>query len=308
MKRAEAKRLAKFCMLDENDENVLKQIAMGTKDEAEHAIADTVEKRAAIAAEHIREDPHYYTKLRGAGLMKARFTLRKSEDRANHKYIKKVGDHYFYTQDEIDKFSLTKKSDGYYYMDETKVTNDPEKAKAFEAKIKGGKDVHTPSLKVGQKVQIKASQSGSLGRGVVGKIKELGKDFARVVNEAGDIFRVPTSALAYAKSRQEGGVMVLVKAKKPKSGKAKIAYVMKEFAAGRLKGSDGKVVTDKKQALAIAYSEAGMKSIRERKDAILLKSRPPEPTQSRLALGIHPTVESCHVHQATDLQALREGK
>ena len=36
----------------------------------------------------------------------------------------------------------------------------------------------------------------------------------------------------------------------------KISYVMKEFAEGRLKSSDGKIVTDKDQALAIAYSEA----------------------------------------------------
>lgn len=36
----------------------------------------------------------------------------------------------------------------------------------------------------------------------------------------------------------------------------KIRKVMREFAAGRLKSSDGKVVTDRKQALAIALSEA----------------------------------------------------
>lgn len=36
----------------------------------------------------------------------------------------------------------------------------------------------------------------------------------------------------------------------------KIDYVMNEFKEGRLKSSDGKLVTDKDQALAIAYSEA----------------------------------------------------
>ncbi|MBO7714388.1 MAG: zeta toxin family protein [Methanobrevibacter sp.] len=36
----------------------------------------------------------------------------------------------------------------------------------------------------------------------------------------------------------------------------KVAYVMREFAAGKLKDSHGNIVTDKKQALAIAYSEA----------------------------------------------------
>ena len=33
---------------------------------------------------------------------------------------------------------------------------------------------------------------------------------------------------------------------------------MEEFANGTLTSSDGKKVTDKKQALAIAYSEAGV--------------------------------------------------
>lgn len=36
----------------------------------------------------------------------------------------------------------------------------------------------------------------------------------------------------------------------------KIAYVMREFAAGKLKDSHGNIVTDKDQALAIAYNEA----------------------------------------------------
>lgn len=36
----------------------------------------------------------------------------------------------------------------------------------------------------------------------------------------------------------------------------KVAKVMKEFAKGKLKSSSGKKVTSKKQAAAIAYSEA----------------------------------------------------
>ena len=35
---------------------------------------------------------------------------------------------------------------------------------------------------------------------------------------------------------------------------SKIAHVMREFAAGKLKSSSGEPVTDQKQALAIAYS------------------------------------------------------
>lgn len=41
------------------------------------------------------------------------------------------------------------------------------------------------------------------------------------------------------------------------SGEDKIKAVMKEFEQGTLRDSNGKHVTDKKQALAIAYSEAG---------------------------------------------------
>ncbi|RDE12132.1 MAG: hypothetical protein C4K49_10645 [Candidatus Thorarchaeota archaeon] len=124
----------------------------------------------------------------------------KKAERANHKYIKKVGSKYFYTQEQIDSFKLTKKSDGYYYMDEMKITNDPKKAEAFEEKVKEHKDVGKAPLKVGQKVQIKSSHLRSLGRGVVGTIKEIGEDFVRVVNEAGNVFRVPASALTFAKS------------------------------------------------------------------------------------------------------------
>ena len=48
------------------------------------------------------------------------------------------------------------------------------------------------------------------------------------------------------------------KAKPSKAQSAKIKKVMEEFANGTLTSSDGKKVTDKKQALAIAYSEAGV--------------------------------------------------
>ncbi|MFZ9893436.1 MAG: DUF6496 domain-containing protein [Candidatus Nanopelagicaceae bacterium] len=43
-----------------------------------------------------------------------------------------------------------------------------------------------------------------------------------------------------------------------KEKQAKVAKVMREFKAGTLKGSDKKPVTNRKQAIAIALSEAGM--------------------------------------------------
>lgn len=51
-----------------------------------------------------------------------------------------------------------------------------------------------------------------------------------------------------------------------KEKQAKIAKVMREFKAGTLKGSDKKKVTNRKQAIAIALSEAGM-SMKGKSDA-----------------------------------------
>lgn len=47
-----------------------------------------------------------------------------------------------------------------------------------------------------------------------------------------------------------------IDARLTKQQKAKVSRVMREFAAGTLKSGSGKTVTDRKQALAIAYSEA----------------------------------------------------
>ena len=52
-----------------------------------------------------------------------------------------------------------------------------------------------------------------------------------------------------------------------KEKQAKIAKVMREFKAGKLKGSDKKPVTNRKQAIAIALSEAGM-SMKGKSDAL----------------------------------------
>ena len=53
-----------------------------------------------------------------------------------------------------------------------------------------------------------------------------------------------------------------------KEKQAKIAKVMREFKAGKLKGSDKKPVTNRKQAIAIALSEAGM-SMEGKSDAYI---------------------------------------
>ena len=54
--------------------------------------------------------------------------------------------------------------------------------------------------------------------------------------------------------------------KSKKAQQAKIRKVLKEFKAGTLKGSDKKPVKNRKQAIAIALSEAGM-SMQGKSDA-----------------------------------------
>lgn len=46
-------------------------------------------------------------------------------------------------------------------------------------------------------------------------------------------------------------------AKKPTKAEKKVSKVMREYGAGTLKSSSGKKVTSRKQAIAIALSEAG---------------------------------------------------
>lgn len=53
-----------------------------------------------------------------------------------------------------------------------------------------------------------------------------------------------------------------------KAQQAKIRKVLREFKAGTLKGSDKKPITNRKQAIAIALSEAGM-SMKGKSDAYI---------------------------------------
>jgi len=46
--------------------------------------------------------------------------------------------------------------------------------------------------------------------------------------------------------------------KKPTKGQKKVEKVMSEYKSGTLKSSSGKKVTNRKQAIAIAMSEAGI--------------------------------------------------
>lgn len=54
-------------------------------------------------------------------------------------------------------------------------------------------------------------------------------------------------------------------AKKPIKGQKKVEKVMSEYKSGALKSSSGKKVASRKQAVAIALSEAGMARKKKKK-------------------------------------------
>jgi len=54
-------------------------------------------------------------------------------------------------------------------------------------------------------------------------------------------------------------------AKKPTKAQKKVEKVMSEYKSGALKSSSGKRVTTRKQAVAIALSEAGMARKKKKK-------------------------------------------
>jgi hypothetical protein len=63
---------------------------------------------------------------------------------------------------------------------------------------------------------------------------------------------------------------------KSKAAKGKVKKVMHEFKEGTLKSSSGKKVTDEKQAMAIALSEAreAEEKFRGAQDGLVVDSRP----------------------------------
>lgn len=56
-------------------------------------------------------------------------------------------------------------------------------------------------------------------------------------------------------------------ARKKCKGKKKVAKVMREYKAGKLKSSSGKKVKSRKQAVAVAMSEAGLTKKKGKKRA-----------------------------------------
>lgn len=100
---------------------------------------------------------------------------------------------------------IQKRPDGFYIQHGgrwVKVGKTREQAEEFIRRRHEHKqpEEKKPAADVGETVRISAAASGSLGRGIVGRVKEIGEGFARIVDEAGRTFRVPERALAYAKA------------------------------------------------------------------------------------------------------------
>jgi predicted DNA binding CopG/RHH family protein len=238
MKTSELKALASRNGLDPEQEGILYELESGIRDEAEHKLANTVEKRAQIAADHLREDPHYYSKLKGAGLMKARFYLRKHQNLvAVKKQVSKEGKTYqqtFYiSPGEAVSHSSGIQDHEYGFAGRV--------AKAMGTKIPSKQLMTKKDMEVlKKKLDDGIAKGWKLGGG--GDLKELG-EFASSMKKS--VFFIDSKA-------------VLRKGKKMHVGKKKIDIVMKEFSKGTLKNSGGETVTDREQALAIAYAEAGL--------------------------------------------------
>lgn len=54
----------------------------------------------------------------------------------------------------------------------------------------------------------------------------------------------------------------------PSKARPKVRKVLSEFREGKLRSSSGKKVTDRKQAIAIALSEAGMSREKKARSAV----------------------------------------
>jgi len=117
-------------------------------------------------------------------------------------------------------------------------------------------------------------------------VKYFGKDSKKQVAKATDA-QVKLSSILKADSKSKKSVEVATKhpnklgagaakRKKLKKPEDKVAAVMKEFKNGTLHSGSGEIVTDVKQAKAIAMSEAGLSKAQVDLQFELLKAKPVE--------------------------------
>lgn len=132
-------------------------------------------------------------------------------------------------------------------------------------------------------------------------ITSLGPQFKDMGDASGycTLYHITCTASRVCVDWEEGGPITTTKegelameerddAKKPSAQQKKVAKVMREFKGGKLMGSDKKPITNKKQAIAIALSEAGL-SRQGKSDAywdayvttVMGEEEPPEEEQGK---------------------------
>ncbi len=204
-------------------EQIEKEILAGQKEEMEHTTDRS--KALKIAVDHVSEDPEYYKKLSEAGLLEKSISGTKFGKEFKKMFSDDNGKINIYKN----KYKLMKLKHFPRHLDleNCEILYIRDDVAAFA----GGGDWQEA---VNFSIQWKNGQME-----ICNLYRSEGHDGRRKINES------------FKELDQ------IEKAKNNISKQDKFSIVMKEFYAGELK-SNGKVVTDRKQAQAIAASEAGM--------------------------------------------------
>ena len=225
----------------------MKQLEGGSKKPAKKKKSKDVKKSKPVIGFDLMKDKVF---VPAQGGRKSYFR----EDPRDKKAKEKIVDGYVYRQTGPDKWVKLGKAD------KVQKFSEKEAERKDTRKIKGEahKTDKSAKIKEGAKVKVKSS-SRNLGgaAGVVGKIKEVIGDAVRIVSESGDIFRVPVSDLAFARSDESGWeneADVVFKAKRSNvkyykriktKGKYRYFYNKEDYDKARAKKSGKKVEKEK---------------------------------------------------------------
>jgi|WetSurMetagenome_2_1015567.scaffolds.fasta_scaffold03660_2 hypothetical protein len=281
------------------------QFAMGIQIEMEHH--EGPEEAAKIAADHLKENSRYYFELKSAGLIdeNLKYTTEIKEILMKKAYNMKMIELYSengkkiflkINNDEMEKArampigTTATWGDGKQYKKVSDKVWEPVSGhgnKSYVEAPKGGKEKDegplTPS-KLHEKFRIAIEGMSSEHRAIFrgGKLDFEHKKFVsndgKMALEYKDgkmnIVKNEKMEKAISESIYKHSNKLGAGAKKRKglSPKDKFDAVMHEFGRGTLHSSDGKIVTNREQAIAIAYSESGEKHMEEDDEEILQKA------------------------------------
>jgi len=179
---------------------------------------------------------------------------------------------------------LTKKEDGFWYNKQNqKITNNDSKAESFATQSHEGKA--PPQMEIGKTVRIKPTDKNTAAgremRGAVTTIKEIGKDYVKIEDDKGRIFRVNKQALEVAKSMDVDFEVTFIKSTTG-SIRSGHKYWKRTGTAGRYrywyKNKQGKIVAGPKPA-TVSFkkdeeSKRKIKNIKQTKEELLISATP----------------------------------